>query len=133
MREFTMDHAVSAMSALSSALSSLWGFFIVATFSAAGFGASMGDEFTPSIAVMLGIGFLAFAAAHLRVLVTILKRQMILADEVRERFRSDPDGFTDYPRALAVILNPNFSVRATCLVHLTIDACVIGVVAANAF
>ena len=132
MREFTIDHAVSAISAHTGSLNSFWGLFIVATFSAGGFGASMGDEFTPSIAAILCIAFLAFATAHLRILLMTLRKQAILIDEVRGRFQADPESFTDYPRSVVAMLEPTFSVRITLLVHLTIDACVIGVVAAAA-
>ena len=132
MREFTLDHVVSAISAYSGMINSLWGLFIIATFSAAGFGASMKDEFTPSIALLLCIAFLAFAAGHLRALIRFSRKQTITADELGERFRSDPEAFTDYPRSVGAILEPALSVRATCLIHLTIDACVIGIVAANA-
>jgi len=127
MREFNLSHAVSAYSTYASAMNSLWGLYIVATFSAAGFGATMGRRFTTDIALILTIAYLAFAAGHLRALMVTLNRQKIIAAEVIEQLQAGGETLTPYPRSIAAITAKALSPTAIWVIHLTIDACIVGV------
>lgn len=128
MREFKLSDVVSAFLFCSSSVISLWGLFIVATFAAAGFGASFGNRFDAGTATMLTVGYLAFAIAHWVAIRAGLQTQRVIADEVRSRLAAGPDDLTDYPMSVARILDTPTSLPVSLAVHLVIDACVVGVI-----
>ena len=128
MSEFNLSHVVSAFLVCTNSVISLWGLFIVATFAAAGFGASFGNGFDAGTAAMMTIGYLAFAIAHGMAIRAGLETQRVIAAEVRSRLAAAPDGFTDYPKSVARILDTSTSLPVSLAVHLVIDACVVGVI-----
>jgi hypothetical protein len=129
MREYNLSHAVSTFSTYGSALNSLWGLYIVATFAAAGFGASMKEQFNTGTASLLTIAFLAFTAAHLAALMANLRVQKAIAAEVLKRL-GDAET-TDFPATVGAVVGRTPSRGAMLAVHLIIDACVIAVIWAS--
>jgi len=127
MSEFNLSHAVSTLSGYVAAANTLWGLFVVATFAAAGFGASMKDDFGVPTAAMLTIAYLAFAAAHLNALLLNLRVQRVIADEIRASLARAPAGLTEYPLSVRAVVAASYRPAAAVAIHLVIDACVIGV------
>jgi hypothetical protein len=78
------------------------------------------------------MAYVAFAAAHLRVLMVTSAKLKVMGEEIGERLQRDAQGFTDYPRSLAAILHISFDRRAIVIIHLTIDLCVVAIIAAAA-
>ena len=131
MRDFNLSHAVSTFSTYAGSLNSLWGLYIVATFAAAGFGASMKEQFNSWTASLLTIAFLAFAAAHLLALMANLRVQNAIAAEVRERLAGASKELTDFPATVGAVVGRTPSRAASLAVHLIIDACVIAIIWAS--
>lgn len=129
MRDFNLSHALSTFSTYVGALNSLWGLYIVATFAAAGFGASMKEQFNTGTAALMSIAFLAFTAAHLVAVMSNLRVQKAIAAEVLKRL-ADPET-TDFPATVGAVVGRTPSRGAMLAVHLTIDACVIAVIWAS--
>lgn len=125
MREFNLGHVISAHSHYSGSANSLWGLFVAASFSAAGFGASMAEEFTLSTALAVTAAYLLFAAGHLYAIVTFVKKLRAISDEVRQRLQASPAEFTDYPRTAAIFFGPVLTPARSMLIHVGIDACVV--------
>ena len=128
MREFNLGHVISAYSHYSGSVNSLWGLFVAASFSAAGFGASMAERFTVGTALAVTIAYLLFAAGHLYVIVTYGKKLQAISEEVRTRLEANPADFTDYPRSAAIFFRPVLSPSQSVLIHIGIDACVASIV-----
>ncbi|MGZ8286006.1 MAG: hypothetical protein ACXW27_03835 [Allosphingosinicella sp.] len=131
MRDFNLSHAVSTFSTYGGSLNSLWGLYIVATFAAAGFGASMNEQFNTWTASLMTIAFLAFAAAHLLALMANLRVQKAISAEVLERLGGAAKETTDFPATVRAVVGRTPSRTASLAVHLTIDACVIAVIWAS--
>jgi hypothetical protein len=127
MREYNLANAVGTFSTYSAMLTTLWGLYIAATFAAAGFGASMNDDFTPRTALLMTVAFLAFAAAHLRGIMVIDRGLVSIRAEILGRLEAEPDGITDYPRTVTAALTIALSPAASCAVHVVIDICVVAV------
>jgi hypothetical protein len=125
MREFDLGHVISAHSHYSGSLNSLWGLFVAASFSAAGFGASMASKFTVGMALAVTIAYLIFAAGHLFAILTFVKKLREISGEVCARFEANPADFTDYPRTAAVFFGPVLSPSQSVLIHMGIDACIV--------
>ena len=131
MREFNLSHAVSSLSTFTGSLNSLWGLYIAASFAAAGFGASKTANFPPHMAALLTVAYLGFAAAHLHALLTNLKSQKAISEEIIDRLQAAPEPLTDYPRSLAATVRIALSPKASLRVHLLIDACVVAIIWAS--
>jgi hypothetical protein len=131
MRDFNISHAVSTFSTYVGSLNSLWGLYIVATFAAAGFGASMKEQFNSWTALLMTIAFLAFAAAHLSAVVANLRVQKRISTEVLERLGGASNEITDFPATVGAVVGRTPSRAASIAVHLIIDACVIAVIWAS--
>lgn len=131
MGEFNLTQAVSVASTYVTTLNSLWSLFVVASFAAAGFGASMEDTFGWWTAAFLIVAYGTFAGAHLRVTAVTTRKLIVIADEVRARLKADPKRFTDYPRSAEAILDNSLDLRAVVAIHLTIDACVVAIILAS--
>lgn len=128
MREFNLANAVAAFSTYSGMLSTLWGLYIAATFAAAGFGASMKEQFTTQTALLMTVAFLAFTGAHLRGIMVILKGLTSIRNEVLTRIEAAPGELTDYPATVTAALRIALSPTASFAVHLVIDLCVVAVI-----
>lgn len=133
MREFNLSHAISAFSTYSGSISSLWGLYIAATFSAAGFAASRGADFPTHMAVILTVAYLVFTASHLLAILANLKVQQVIAGEIGARLQEAQADLTDYPRSLAAVLRITLSPAASIATHLAIDSCVVAIVLSTAF
>src|SRR5215213_3562876 len=121
MRDFNLSNAVSTFSTYVASMNSLWGLYIVATFAAAGFGASMKEQFTTWTASLMTIAYLAFAAAHLLGLMVNLKVQKAISAEVLERLGASKET-TDFPATVGAVVGRTPSRTAMLAVHLIIDA-----------
>ena len=132
MAQFDLSHAVSTFATLSARLGSLWGLYIAATFAAAGFGASQ-EQLSPVTAGLLTIAFLAFAAAHLRATMTMLKTLVAIRGEIVGRLMASPEEVTDYPVTIEAAMRLSLSPPASLAMHLVVDSCVIAVVWASVF
>jgi hypothetical protein len=126
MREFDLSHAVSTFATHSGRLSSLWGLYIAATFAGAGFGAK--EQFAMRPAALLTLGFLAFAMAHLRATMSVLKTLVAIRGEVLGRLESAPSEITDYPQTIRAAMGLALSPSASLAMHFAIDACVVAVI-----
>lgn len=131
MRDFNLSHAVATYSSYGGSLNSLWGLYIVATFAAAGFGASMKEQFNTGTASLMTIAFLAFTAAHLSALMANLRIQKAISAEVLERMGGTSKVTTDFPATVRAVVGRTPSRAASIAVHLIIDACVIAVIWAS--
>jgi hypothetical protein len=125
MREFDLSDAVASFSQHTSSIGTLWGIYVAATFAAAGFGISLGDSFTPLIAVFLGIGFLSFAWGHWH----LLRQHLAIQDALREDIladlaRSDPDS-GPFTRSIRSICDNRSNLLWSTAAHVAIDLCVI--------
>jgi hypothetical protein len=127
MREYNLANAVETFSTYSGLLTTLWGLYIAATFAAAGFGATMNDDFTPRTALLMTVAFLAFTAAHLRGIMVVDKGLMTIRAEILTRLQSGPGEITDYPQTVAAALSTALSPAASIAVHVVIDLCVVAV------
>lgn len=127
MREYDLANAVTTFSTYSAMLTTLWGLYIAATFAAAGFGASMNDDFTPTTALLMTVAFLAFAAAHLRGILVIDRGLVSIRTEILGRLQATSGEVTDYPRTVTAALAIALSPTASFAVHVVIDTCVIAV------
>lgn len=125
MREFNLGHVISAHSHYSGSVNSLWGLFVAASFSAAGFGASMAEKFTVATALTVTIAYLLFAAGHLLAIVTFVRKLRVISDEVRARFEANPGDFTEYPRTADIYFGAVLSPAQSALVHVAIDVCIV--------
>jgi hypothetical protein len=131
MREFDLSHAVSTFATHSGRQSSLWGLYIAATFAAAGFGAK--EQLTVRAATFVTLGFLAFAMAHLRATMSVLKTLTAIRGEVLGRLESAPAEVTDYPVTIRATMGLALSPSASLAMHLVIDACVVAVIWVGVF
>ena len=127
MPEFNLSHVISSHSHYSGAVNSLWGLFVAASFSAAGFGASMAGQFSLETALAVTVAYLLFAAGHLSAIVTFVKKLQVISEEVRERFDSNPAEFTDYPRTAGIFFGPVLTPSRSMLIHVGIDVCVVAI------
>jgi hypothetical protein len=127
MRELNLGHVISAHAHYSGSASSLWGLFVAASFSAAGFGASMAARFTVGTALTVTVAYLLFAVGHLFAVLTVVRKLRVISDEVRVRLEANPADFTDYPRTAAVYFGPVLSPFSSVMIHLGIDACIVGI------
>ncbi|HET9639757.1 MAG TPA: hypothetical protein VFP12_11160 [Allosphingosinicella sp.] len=127
MRDFNLSHAVSTYSTYVASMNSLWGLYIVATFAAAGFGASMKEQFNAWTALLMTISFLAFAAAHLSGLMANLRVQKAISAEVMERLGGASEE-TDFPATVGAVVGRTGHRGLSLAVHLVIDACVVAII-----
>ena len=128
MQDYDLSDAVGSLTHYSSATGSLWGMYVVATFAASGFGISMGSRFTGDIALLLSIGFAAFAVGqYFFVLHHMGVQRTISADILRylEKTKPDPADFVDSVKA---ICRPDNRMIPVTMTHLVIDTCVLLVV-----
>jgi hypothetical protein len=131
MREFNLANAIVAFSTYSGTLSTLWGLYIAATFAAAGFGASMKEQFTTQTALLMTAAFLAFTGARLRAVMANLKVLRSIRSEVLNRLEAGPAEITDYPATVTAALSIALSPAASVAVHVVIDLCVVAVIWAS--
>jgi hypothetical protein len=127
VREYNLADAVATFSTYSGLLTTLWGLYIAATFAAAGFGASMNEDFTPRTALLMTVAFLAFAAAHLRGIMVVDKGLVSIRTEILGRLKTAPAEITDYPGTVTAALSIALSPAASFAVHVVIDLCVVAV------
>ena len=125
MRGFDLSDAVASFSHHTSSIGTLWGIYVAATFAAAGFGISLGDRFTPLIAVFLCIGFLSFAWGHWH----LLRQHMAIQDALRtdilaDLARSDSDT-ANFACSIEAICNNSSKLPASAAAHIVIDICVV--------
>lgn len=128
MREFDLGHVISAHSHYSGSVHSLWGLFVAASFSAAGFAASMAGKLTVGMALAVTIAYLLFAAGHLYAILNFVKKLREISSEVHARFQANPADFTNYPRTATVIFGPVLSSYQSVLIHVGIDACIVAII-----
>lgn len=128
MREFNLANAVGTFSTYSGMLSTLWGLYVAATFAAAGFGASMKEQFTPETALLMTVAFLAFTGAHLCGIMTILRGLVAIRSEILSRMEAGSEQITDYPATVTAALSIALSPAASVAVHVVIDLCVVAVI-----
>lgn len=133
MKEFNLSHAVSVFASFTGAAQAMWGLYAVACFSAAGFGASSGDAFKPMAAVILAIGYIAFAVAHMRILLHNVAVRETLAQEILARLRSEAQSLTDYPRSVAAAASIASGRNFTYALHAVVDPCVIALILTRGF
>lgn len=104
---------------LHSAMHNLWTVFVVATFAAAGFGASGDLSFWVALAVT--IGFCLFAGGHL----ALLRQTLRVVEAIRCDLEKIPLAGTLLPETLKEsAANPNPLPKST-IIHLGIDLCVL--------
>jgi hypothetical protein len=125
MREFNLGHVIAAHSHYSGSLNSLWGLFVAASFSAAGFGATMAGRFSIETVVAVTIAYLLFATGHLYSVVTFVNKLRVISDEVRARMGANPAEFTDYTRTATIYFGPVLTPSLSILIHVGIDVCIV--------
>src|SRR3990170_8119316 len=125
MREFELSNAVTSLGHYSSATGTLWGVFAAATFTAAGFGISMGDRFDREIALFLTIGFGAFAIGHLYFIHHHVSVQRRISSEILEYLKNTTPAPTPFMDSIRAICAPENKVWASVMTHLVIDFCVL--------
>jgi hypothetical protein len=123
MREYDLSDAVTSLSHYSSATGTLWGIFAVATFTAAGFGISMGERFTFLIALFLTIGFAAFAVGHAYFIIHHLKVQRTISKDIL-RHLTETKMPTDFAESIKAVCAPENKLLVSLTTHGVIDACV---------
>jgi hypothetical protein len=133
MKEFNLSHAVAVFSTFTGSAQSMWGLFAVASFTAAGFGASTDDGFSLGTALILTAGYAAFAVAHLRVMLNNIAVREVLAAEIVERLRSTGESMTDFPRSVAISVSIASGRAFTFALHAVIDACVVAIILSRGF
>ena len=122
MGKFDVGQAVQLFSENTSHINSLWGVYVVATFAAAGFGASS-QGITIGAAILVTIGFWAFTLGHLRLLVQALNiNHRLKADILGALVEGGDDAgrFKASIEYLAKTANPPW---VSVLIHLLIDVC----------
>jgi hypothetical protein len=132
MSEYNLANAVSSFTTYTSAAQSIWALYTVAGFTAAGFGASLDDQFTGQAALLLAAAYSAFAFAHLHVALGNVSARETIAAEVCARLHTSP-ALTDYPRSVEAILYVASGRKFTYALHAIIDTCVIGMILAQGF
>jgi len=132
MSEFNLANAVSVFSTYAGADLSLWGLYVAAGFTAGGFGASMGDQFTTPAAIFLIAGYAAFAAAHLKGVLNNLSVRETMAAEIAGRLAAAHGPVTEFPATVAAATMIPFGRRFTYVLHGVVDFCVIAVIVTTA-
>jgi len=123
MSNYDLSDAAGSLSDYSSATGTLWGIYAVATFTASGFGITMGDRFTPEIALFLSLGFLAFTVGHFFFVWHHVKIQRAISDEVLHYLEKKPCP-TAFPESVRAICRPDNKMLWVTITHLVIDFCV---------
>ena len=123
MAKFDVVHAVQLFSENTGTINNLWGIYVVATFAAAGFGASS-ESISIWTAIVVTVGFWAFALGHLSLLTQALTLNRHLAADImgalREGNADDAGKFKSAIQYLASTANPPWTSIA---IHLLIDVC----------
>ena len=123
MAKFDVVHGVQLFSENTGTINNLWGIYVVATFAAAGFGASS-ESISIGTAIVVTVGFWAFALGHLRLLVQALNLNRRLAADImgvlREGHADDAGPFKPSIQYLARTANPPW---ISIAIHLLIDGC----------
>ena len=128
MREYDLSNAVTSLGHYSSSTGTLWGVFAAATFTAAGFGISMGERFDREIAFFLTIGFLAFALGHLYFIRHHVNVQRRISTEILEYLKTKKPAPTPFSRSIRAICAPENKIWASVTTHLVIDFCVLYII-----
>lgn len=122
MAKFDVVHAVQLFSENTGTINNLWGLYIVATFAAAGFGASS-DSISIGAAIVVTVGFWAFALGHLQLLVQALNLNRRLKTDISVALlegAEDAGRFMPSIRYLISTANPPW---ISISIHLLIDVC----------
>ncbi|MCA1709756.1 MAG: hypothetical protein LC808_43360 [Actinobacteria bacterium] len=125
MKDFGLSDAVDSVQHYSSASGTLWGIYAVATFTASGFGVSMGDRFTVGIATYLTIGFLAFTIGHFSFVRHHSNIQRRLSTEIGAYLAQDKLAAEHFRDSILAICSPDNRLLPVVVTHLVIDTCVI--------
>lgn len=123
MAKFDLVHAVQLFSENMGTINNLWGVYVVATFAAAGFGASS-ESISIGTAIVVTVGFWAFALGHLKLLTQALNLNLRLETDIlsalREADAEDAGRFKSTIQYLASTANPPW---VSVSIHLLIDFC----------
>ena len=128
MQDYDLSDAVSGLSHYSSATGTLWGIYAVATFTASGFGVSMGQRFTSEIAIFLAIGFVAFAIGHYFLLCHHIQVQQTISADIQAYLGRTKRPPTHFRRSVEAISKPDNNFFWASAAHLIIDLCVLFII-----
>src|SRR5687767_13810499 len=117
MREYDLSNAVTSLGHYSSATGTLWGIFAVATFTAAGFGITMGERFTALIALFLTIGFGAFAIGHIYFIIHHLRVQRTISKDILRHLADTVSAPTAFTESIKAICAPENKLWASLTTH----------------
>ena len=125
MKEFVLSNAVVSLAQFTSAIGSLWGLFVAATFAAAGFGISMDNRFTAPMALFLTFGYLAFALGHFYFIMHNVRAQQRISREILAYVAAADPPVTDFPETIRAICANESKAWASVVTHVVIDVCVL--------
>ena len=115
--------AVTLFSEQSSSIVNLWTVFVVATFSAAGFGAT--EKLTNYQKSGVTIGFLAFAIGHMSLLVVCINLQRALSADIMHNIA---DHTKDFSASLKQLAGHPSNIKIASFFHIIIDICVVVII-----
>ena len=122
MTQFDISHAVQLFSDNTDTINNLWGIYVVATFAAAGFGASS-KHISIGTAIVVTIGFWAFALGHLSLLTQALNLNLQLEMDISSALGSDPDGAGPFKPTIQYLAGSADPPWISVSIHLLIDVC----------
>src|SRR5690349_20700685 len=128
MSDYELSDAVAAMSHYSSATGTLWGIYAAATFTASGFGLSADQRFTSDIAMLLAIGFVAFAIGHYFLVVHHMDVQRAISADIKAYLDRPIRAASPFRKSIKAISQPDNSFWWASAAHLIIDLCVLFII-----